>query len=116
MARLRSILFEGLRAMTIQMKIHNCFGNLKNNYETVSAPSMVKLDKQFRDLSLKKGQDPDVWITELECIRVRLDDMGSSISKNQCMAHALNNLPTDYDLQLALSEKRIGDKDKPLRC
>jgi hypothetical protein len=33
---------------------------LKNKYEPVSATSMVKLDKQFRDSSLKKGQDPEV--------------------------------------------------------
>jgi hypothetical protein len=30
------------------------------------------------------------------------------------MIHLLNNLPTEYDLQLALSEERIGDKDKLL--
>ena len=86
----------------------------KNKYEPVSAPSMVKLDKQFRDSSLKKGQDPEVWITNLEDIRVRLDDMGSSISENQFMIHVLNNLTQDYELQLTLMEKRIGDKDKPL--
>jgi hypothetical protein len=73
---------------------------------------MVKLDKQFRDSSLKKSQDPEVLITEFEDFRVRLDDMGSSISENQFMVHVLNNLSTDYNLQLALSEKRIGDKNK----
>ena len=87
---------------------------LKNKYEPVSAPSMVKLDKQFRELTLKKGQDPEVWITELEDIRVRLDDMGSSIPENQFMIHVLNNLTADYDLQLALLEKRIGYKERPL--
>jgi hypothetical protein len=30
------------------------------------------------------------------------------------MIYVLNNLPTEYDLHLALSEKRIGDKGKPL--
>jgi hypothetical protein len=30
------------------------------------------------------------------------------------MIHVLRNLHTEYDLQLALLEKRIGDKDKPL--
>jgi hypothetical protein len=30
------------------------------------------------------------------------------------MIHVLNNLPTDYDLQLALLKKKIGDKDDPL--
>jgi hypothetical protein len=87
---------------------------LKNNYEPISSPSVVKLDKQFRYSSLKKGQDPEVWITELEDYRVSLSDMGSNISENQFMIHVLNNLPTEYDLQLALLEKRIEDKDKPL--
>jgi hypothetical protein len=30
------------------------------------------------------------------------------------MIHVLNNLTTDYDLQLALMEKRVGDSEKPL--
>jgi hypothetical protein len=33
---------------------------LKNRYEPISAPSMVKLQKKFRELSLKKGQHPEV--------------------------------------------------------
>jgi gag-polypeptide of LTR copia-type len=90
------------------------FGELKNKYEPVSAPSMVKLDKQFRELSRNKSQDPEVWINQLEDICVRLDDMGSRILENQFMIHALNNLTSDYDLQLALMEKRIGDKVKNL--
>jgi hypothetical protein len=40
----------------------NALKNLKNKYEPVSVPSMGKLDKQFRDSSLKKGQDPEFWI------------------------------------------------------
>jgi hypothetical protein len=40
--------------------------------------------------------------------------MGSSVSENHFMTHVLNNLPMDYKLQLALLEKRIGDKDKTL--
>jgi hypothetical protein len=39
---------------------------LKNKFEPSSAPSLVKLEKQFRQCSLKKGQDPDIWIIEHE--------------------------------------------------
>jgi gag-polypeptide of LTR copia-type len=49
---------------------------LKQKYEATSAPSLLKLDKQFRDSSLKKGEDPEVWITQLEYISVRLEEMG----------------------------------------
>jgi hypothetical protein len=75
---------------------------------------MVKLDKPFREYSLKKSQDPEVWITELEEIRVRLDNMGSSISENQFMIDVSNNLTSEYDHQLALMEKIIAEKEKPL--
>jgi hypothetical protein len=43
----------------------------------------------------------EVWITELEDLRVRLDDMGSSILDYQCMSYVLNDLTLNYDLQLA---------------
>jgi gag-polypeptide of LTR copia-type len=74
----------------------------------------VKLEKQFRELSLKEGENPEVWITELEDLRVRLEAMDSSISENQFMIHILNNLNSDYELQLAMMERRVGDIEKPL--
>jgi hypothetical protein len=63
---------------------------------------------------LKKGQDPEIWTTDLEDLNVRLEAMGSSISEDQFMIHILNNLTSDYDLQLALMERRVGDVDKLL--
>jgi hypothetical protein len=38
----------------------NAWERLKNKYEPVSALLMVKLEKHFRELSLKRGQDPEV--------------------------------------------------------
>jgi Zinc knuckle len=63
---------------------------------------------------LKKGQDPDVWITELVDYRMKLDELESSISENQFILHFLNNMTADYDLQLAMMEKRFNDKMNPL--
>jgi hypothetical protein len=89
-------------------------GRLKNKFEPSSAPSLIKLEKQFRQCSLKKGQDPDIWITELEDYRMRLEELGSSISDNQFILHILNNMMDDYDLQLAMMETRVTDKSNPL--
>jgi hypothetical protein len=75
---------------------------LKNKFEPVSAPSMVKLEKQFREISFKRGQDPEVWITELEFLRFKLENMGSCITESHFMIDILNNLTSDYDFQLAL--------------
>jgi gag-polypeptide of LTR copia-type len=63
---------------------------------------------------MKKGEDPEVWITQLEDISVRLEEMGLEISEKQIMIHVLNNLPSDYDLQVALLERRIGDEKDSL--
>jgi tRNA A22 N-methylase len=38
--------------------------------------------------------------------------MGSSISENQFMALILNHLTSDYELQLAIVERRVGDVEK----
>jgi hypothetical protein len=75
---------------------------------------MVKLEKQFRELSLKKGQDPEVWITESEDVCMKLENMGTCITENQFMIHMLNKLTSNYDLQIAFMERRVGDADKPL--
>ena len=87
---------------------------LRSKFEPQSAPSLVKMEKQFRQCALKKVQDPDVWITELEDYRMKLDELGSSISENQFILHILNNMTADYDLQLAMMEKRLNDKANPL--
>ncbi len=92
------LLLPSLKDARQRIILIETWDKLKNKYEPVSVLSMVKLDKQFRELTLKKGQDPEIWITELEDIPVRLDDMGSSIPENQFMIHVLNNLPEDYNL------------------
>jgi hypothetical protein len=63
---------------------------------------------------LKKGQDPEVWITELEDLCIKLENIGSLTTKNQIMIHILNNITSYYDFQLTLIERRVGDADKPL--
>ena len=40
--------------------------------------------------------------------------MGSCISNSQFMIHILNYLTSEYELQLALMERRIDDTEKPL--
>jgi hypothetical protein len=64
--------------------------------------------------SLKKGQEPDISISELEDYQMRLEELGSSISDNQFILHILNNMMDDHDLQLSMMEKRVTDKSNLL--
>ena len=61
--------------------------SLKNKYELVSAPILLKLERQFRELALKEVQDSETWITESEDLHLRLEATESSISENQFMIH-----------------------------
>jgi hypothetical protein len=63
---------------------------------------------------LKKREVPEVWITELEDLRMLLEDMGSTISYNPFMIHVLNKLTLDHNLQLELMERRVGDTERTL--
>jgi hypothetical protein len=63
---------------------------------------------------LTRNEDPDAWIITLEELRMKLEDMGSIMTDDQLLIHVLNNLTTDYELQMVLLEKRIGDKSNPL--
>jgi hypothetical protein len=45
---------------------------------------------------------------------MRLEELGSSISYNHFILHIFNNMTDDYDLQLAMMEKRVTDKSIPL--
>ena len=98
----------------IDCNAFSAWERLKNKYEPVSAPTLVKLEKQFRELSLKKVQDPETWITELEDLSVRIETIESRILENQFMIHILNNLTSDYELQLAILERRVGNVERPL--
>jgi hypothetical protein len=84
---------------------------LKNKYEQTSASSLVKTEKLlFSQRSLCKNEDPDSWITTLEEFRMKLDNIGSSMTDDQFMIHVINNPTSDYELQVVLLEKGIGNK------
>jgi hypothetical protein len=43
---------------------------LKKKYDPVSAPSLVKTERLFRESKLGKDEDPETWITNLEDLRL----------------------------------------------
>jgi hypothetical protein len=87
---------------------------LKKKYEPVSAPSLVKTERLFRECKLGKDEDPETWITNLEDLQLKLEVMGLFMTDNQFMVQVLNSLMSDYKLQILILEKRIGSKENPL--
>jgi hypothetical protein len=42
---------------------------------------------------LKKGKDPEIFLTELEDYRMSLEALGFSIADDQLMIHIFNSMP-----------------------
>ena len=87
---------------------------LKKKFDPVSAPTLVKTERMFRESKLGRNEDPEIWINNLEDLRVKLEVMGSNMTDEQFLIQVLNSLTGDYELQMTLMEKRIGNKENPL--
>jgi hypothetical protein len=87
---------------------------LKKKFSPTTAPTLAKLSKMFYSAKLRKGVDPEVFITFLEDLRYRLEGMKSMMTEEQFIIHVLNNLTSDYDNQVETLEKRIGSTTDPL--
>ena len=44
-----------------------------------------------------KNEDPDIWITNLECLWQRIAECGKTIDDNELIMHILYNLPSVYN-------------------
>jgi hypothetical protein len=95
----------------------NSVEKLIKKFMPKTAPTLVKLHKEFYSSSITKlspGSDPDVWMTELERIRLRMEEMGSQMSDNQFIVHVVNNLTPEYDVVVDVNNSRIDLSTNPL--
>jgi peroxiredoxin family protein len=86
--------------------------NIKKKFDPVSAPSLVKTERTFRKGKLEKGEYPEIWITKLEELRLKLEDMESHLTDCNFMVKLFNILSNHYELKMILMEKCIWDKEK----
>jgi hypothetical protein len=94
--------------------IEIAFKNLRHKYAPSSAPNLAKLHKSFYGAKLKKNVNPDIFITYLEDLRGRMENMGSEMTDDQFILHVVNNLTEDYMNQVENLERRIGSETDPL--
>ena len=88
---------------------------LSGKYIDKSAPTLIKIKRKVAKSRLKKNtKDPEEWITELEELCDHLENMGSIMSDEDLMIHVLNNLPSEYELQVEQMEEKVNKDDSPL--
>ena len=91
------------------------WSRLQNKYATKSAPSLMALKKEFTNSRLAtRKEDPDVWIGNLEDLRIRIEQQGSKMEDVDLMIHILNNMPKEYEISQAKLEDRLNDDIDPL--
>jgi hypothetical protein len=88
--------------------------NLKKKYDPISATSLIKTERLFREYKLEKDEVPETLIKNLEDLQLKLEFMGSFMKDYQFMVQVLNSLKNEYKLLTLLLEKRIGIKDYQL--
>ena len=70
-------------------------------FEPNKAPSLLKLHKIFANSKFESAdKDPNIWITNLETWRQRVDENGliRKVSDMEFMFHLLTYLPEEYDV------------------
>ena len=83
--------------------------NLKDRYEPNTGAAKVQLKQEFHQLKLESAEDdPDIWITQLELKRRRLQNLGSTIEDDDLILHILNCLPKEYETVVELCEDDLS--------
>ncbi len=82
---------------------------LKDRYVPKLTLKKLELRRAFQVSRLKNSnQDPEVWITYLEGLRMKLKDLSSTMTDEDVIVHILNNLTDDYEVQLSKTEEKLG--------
>ena len=88
---------------------------LSEKFAPKRAPNKLELKMEFNKCVLKSAsEDPDEWITKLESIKTRLQEMKTTISDEDLLIHILNNLPKEYEVQQSKLEDKFGNTTNPL--
>jgi gag-polypeptide of LTR copia-type len=84
---------------------------LKKRYSPSTAPALAILQKKFFASKLKKGGDPDLFLSYVEDLRYRMGEMKYVMEDDQFFLHILNYLTPEYDQQVFSMESKIGTQD-----
>ena len=88
---------------------------LMKRFESKTSASKVKIMVQLHASKLtKKTKGPEMWILELEILRSRLDEMGTTVDNEFPILHIQNNLQSEYDNVVENLEERVDSIINPL--
>jgi hypothetical protein len=87
--------------------VRTAYQRLKEKYEPSTTPQLMQFTKDFHTKVLLRNQDPDLFITDLEALKVKMSDLGHIITDQSLILHVLNNLDENYEMEVKMLEHRI---------
>ena len=66
-------------------------------YAGIHTTDKMKLEKQFNELKMVPGTNPDIWITDLERLRQRLLECGKTIEDDEFVLNILYKISPEYE-------------------
>jgi hypothetical protein len=66
----------------------------------------MQLTKDFHSKVLLRNQDPYMFITELEALKVKMADLEHMVTDKSLILHVLNNLDENYEMEIKMLEHR----------
>jgi gag-polypeptide of LTR copia-type/Zinc knuckle len=90
------------------------YKRLKLKFSPQTTLALSTIYKRYAASKLRKGHDPDVFLTYLQDLRTQMADMGQVYDDKAFMIHVLSNLGEDYELVQYHLDHRMADKKNPL--
>jgi hypothetical protein len=80
MVRLRLQLLKVRKLRKILGVSRTAYLHLKSKYEPSTTPQLMILTRDFHLKTLQHNQDPDIYITELEALKVKMGELDHEVS------------------------------------
>ena len=87
------------------------WNRLKQNYKPQSNAYKVMLRKSFHQIRLKKNEDPDEWIKNLDMMKYGLEGLGVTITEEELVLQIMEGLSSAYDPLVVLLNARNKEGD-----
>ena len=93
--------------------IATSWANLKRKYAPKTAPTKISVENEYTKMKMKAGEDPDIFITSMEFLVERLEELGKSVSEEDLIIRILNSLPEGYEIEISQLEEKMGSQSQP---
>jgi gag-polypeptide of LTR copia-type len=87
--------------------LRTAYLRLKQKYEPNTTPQLMQLTRDFHSKTMKPNQDPDVFITDLEALKVKMAELNHEVSDKALILHVLNNLSDHYEMEVKMLEHKM---------